>query len=485
MNYKIIGRYLGILLTLESAFLVVPAAISLYDREMKAFIGLIITIAITFIVGMLLRLVCRRYERVIYAKEGFVLVALAWIVLSLFGALPFTISGEIPSYIDSFFEIVSGFTTTGASILTDVEAMSRGLLFWRSFTHWLGGMGMLVFLMALEPTGKGNSFSLHVMRAESPGPSVGKLVPRIGQTAKILYSLYIVMTVLCIIFLLAGGMSLFDSLCTAFGTAGTGGFGVKNDSLASYTPYLQTVVTIFMALFGVNFSVYYLFLRRPKAALKDEEVRLYFIIMLVSIGLVAWNIMPIFGSFKDSLHEAAFHVSSIMTTTGFAISNFDMWPSFSKGILMLLMVLGACAGSTGGGIKTARLLLLYKSLRTGIKRMLHPRSVQVVRLNGKVVDSTILHNLNVYFAAYSCILVISFLIISTDGFSVTTNFSAVLACFNNIGPGLDIVGPAGNYSSFSVISKLVLSLDMLFGRLEIFPLLALLSPELFRRKKSL
>ncbi len=480
MNTKIIGHYLGVLLMLEAGFLIPPTLISLFDNELNAFYGLIITIVLTFSIGFLLSRLCRKYVHTLYTKDGMVLVACSWIVLSLFGALPFTISGEIPSYVDSFFEVVSGFTTTGASILTDVESMSRGLLFWRSFTHWLGGMGILVFLMALEPSNKSNSFTLHVMRAESPGPSVSKLVPKIGQTAKILYILYIILTMLCVVFLLIGGMPLFDSLCTAFGTAGTGGFGIKNDSIAGYSPYLQTVITIFMALFGVNFAVYHLFLHRPKEAFKDEEVRLYFAIMLISTGIITINILPQIGNLWESLHEAAFHVSSIMTTTGFAISDFNLWPTLSHGILLLLMVLGACAGSTGGGIKTARLLLMYKSMRAGIRRMLHPRSVQVITLNGKPVEENVLHGLNVYFAAYAFISVLSFLIISIDNFSVTTNFSAVLACFNNIGPGLDLVGPAENYALFSVPSKLVLTLDMLLGRLEIFPLLALLNPEIYR-----
>ena len=408
-------------------------------------------------------------------------MALAWLVLSFFGALPFYLSREIPKFVDCYFETVSGFTTTGASILTDVEVMSRGLLFWRSFTHWLGGMGILVFLMALEPSRRGNGFALHVMRAESPGPAVGKLVPKISQTAKILYGIYIAMTALCVAFLLAGGMPLFDSLCTAFGTAGTGGFGIKNDSLAGYSHYLQSVVTVFMALFGVNFAVYYLLLRNWRAALKDEEVRLYFFILIAATGLVAANVVPVVGSAGESVHQAAFHVSSIMTTTGFAISDFNTWPQFSHGVLMMLMVLGACAGSTGGGIKTVRLLLILKYMRAGIRKMIRPHSVQVVSLNGKPVDASVIRGMNVYMAAYCLILVTSFLMVSLDGNSVLTNVSATLACFNNIGPGLDLVGPISNYSSFSVLSKLTLTADMLLGRLEIFPLLVLFSPSVYRK----
>lgn len=484
MNYKIIGRYLGILLMLEAAFLIPPAAVSLFFGESGAFTALLMSMALALAAGLLLWVLCRRYAHVLYAKEGFVLVALAWVMLSLFGALPFYLSREIPSLVDSFFETVSGFTTTGASILTDVESLSRGLLFWRSFTHWLGGMGILVFLMALEPSRRGNGFALHVMRAESPGPSVGKLVPKISQTAKILYGIYIALTVLCIGFLLAGGMPLFDSLCTAFGTAGTGGFGVKNDSIAGYSHYIQSTVTIFMALFGVNFAVYYLFLRNWRAALRDEEVRLYFVILIAATALIAVNIFPMLGSVGESVHQAAFHVSSVMTTTGYAISDFNVWPQFSQGVLMLLMILGACAGSTGGGIKTVRLLLVLKYMRAGVKKMLRPHSVQVVSLNGKPVDSNVLRGLNVYMAAYLCILVVSFLVVSLDGNSVLTNFSATLACFNNIGPGLDGVGPVNNYASLSILSKLTLTVDMLLGRLEIFPLIALCSPSLYRRKGS-
>ena len=487
MNYKVIGRYLGLLLITEGVFLIPPALISLFLHESNAFYAILATILLAAIVGGVLFLLCRKCKREFYAKDGLVLVALAWFVLSAFGALPFTLSGEIPNYIDALFEIISGFTTTGASILTDIEAVSKGLLFWRSFTHWLGGMGILVFIMAIEPSGKGkgNSFSLHVMRAESPGPSVGKLVPKIGLTAKILYALYIALTALCIGMLLLGGMPVFDSFCIAFGTAGTGGFGILNDSMASYSPYLQTVVTVFMALFGINFSVYYLFLRNPRAALRDEEVRTYLLIMLGAILLITLNIYfsaTDFGSFKECLHSAAFHVSSIMTTTGFSIADYNLWPSFSKWIILLLMLLGACAGSTGGGIKIARFLLIFKSMRAGFKRMLHPRSVQVITLNGKPVEDGILQGLWVYLSAYAVIFVISTLLISLDGFSVLTNLSATLSCLGNIGPGLDTVGPAGNFASFSWFSKIVLSLDMLFGRLEIFPLIALFSHDVYRRR---
>ena len=398
------------------------------------------------------------------------------------GCLPFRFSGEIPRFIDAFFEIVSGFTTTGASILTDVEALSRGLLYWRSFSHWVGGMGVLVFLLAIAPSGdKGTGFTMHLLRAESPGPSVGQLVPKIRKTAAILYMLYVALTALDVIFLLLGRMPVFEAVCTAFGTAGTGGFGVKADSMASYSPYLQNVTTVFMLLFGVNFSCYYLLLLRQfRAVFRDEELRLYFGIVLGSIALIVWNLRGFYPTFRETVRHAAFQVSSIITTTGFATTDFDLWPGFSKTILLCLMVVGACAGSTGGGLKVARLLLLLKTTRRNISQMLNPRKVLLVRNNDQVVDEQVLSNTNAYLSAYVIILFVSFMLISLDDFSTGTNFSAVLCCFNNIGPGLELVGPTCNFSSFSVLSKLVLILDMLLGRLEIFPLLVLFSPQTWR-----
>ena len=483
MNCAIISRYLGNLLLLEAAFLVPPAAISASLGEEAARRALLLTVGILVALGLSLRRAGRKSGPTFYAKEGFVLVALAWVVMSFLGSLPFYFSGEIPSLVDCFFETVSGFTTTGASILTDVEAMSKGLLFWRSFTHWLGGMGMLVFLLAVAPGQKGQGFTLHLMRAESPGPSVGKLVPKMRQTAKILYLLYVGLTVICVLFLLAGGMPLFDSLCTAFGTAGTGGFGIKNDSMAGYSLYLQGVCTVFMSLFGVNFSVYYLLFRNWRAALKDEEVRLYFAIMLCVSAVIACNIYPQMGSVGMSIHEATFHTSSIMTTTGFVISNFDLWPELSRVLLLVLMIAGACAGSTGGGVKTIRLLLILKNMKAGFRKLLHPNSVETVKLNGRPVSRSVLDGINTYMSAYCLIAIASLLIVSLDNFSLVTNLSAVLSCFNNIGPGLDIVGPIHNYSTYSDLSKIVLSLDMLLGRLEIFPMLILLRPATYRRQR--
>ena len=398
-------------------------------------------------------------------------------MLGLFGALPFFISGAIPHYVDALFEIVSGFTTTGASILPEVESMPYGLLYWRSFSHWLGGMGVLVFLLAVSSGNeRSKGFTMHILRAESPGPQVGKLVPRMKQTAEILYVLYIILTVIDVIFLLCGGMPLFDSVCTAFGTAGTGGFGIKNDSITGYNPYLQNVCTVFMLLFGVNFTCYYmLLLKQVKSVLKDEELRLYLGVVFGSIVLIVLNLRGYYATVGETVHHAAFQVVSVVTTTGFATTDFDLWPSFSKGILLCLMLLGACAGSTGGGFKCGRALLVLKGLRRSVRQIVHPGKVEVVRVNGRTVDEKVLQNTNAYLAAYALIVVVSFLLISIDGFSITTNLSAVLACFNNIGPGLELVGPTCNFGGFSVFSKLVLILDMLAGRLEIFPILILFS----------
>ena len=481
MNYKMMGRFIAQILLIEGMFMLPALFISISMEETAAVHGFLITLAVTFCLGGLLQLLCKGAKSAFYATEGMVCVAVSWLVLSLIGALPFRISGAIPAYIDAFFETVSGFTTTGASILPEVESMAKGLLYWRSFTHWVGGMGVLVFLLAVAPSANGKGFTMHLLRAESPGPSVGKLVPKMRKTAVILYSLYILLTVLDILFLLAGKMSFFEAVCTAFGTAGTGGFGVKNDSIAGYRPYLQNVTTVFMLLFGVNFSCYYLLmLRQFKSVFKDEELRLYFGIVLGSIALIVWNLRGFYGTLEETIRHASFQVASIITTTGFATTDFDLWPSFSKTILLCLMVVGACAGSTGGGIKAARVLLLFKSLKRNIQQMLHPRKVQMIRNNGAVVDERTITGTNAYLAAYVIILFVSFMVISLDGFSTGTNFSAVLACFNNIGPGLEAVGPVCNYAAFSVMSKLVLILDMLLGRLEIFPILVLFSYETWK-----
>ena len=482
MNYKMMGRFIAQILTIEGIFMLPALGISLYCGDAMAVKGFLVTLAVIAVLSAVLNMLCRGAPSAFYAREGLVCVGGSWIVLSLVGCLPFYISQEIPRYIDAFFEIVSGFTTTGASILTNVEALSKGILYWRSFSHWLGGMGVLVFLLAFSG-GKGQGFTMHLLRAESPGPAVGKLVPKMRATASILYIIYVVMTVIDIFFLLAGGMSLFEAVCHAFGTAGTGGFGIKADSLAGYSPYLQNVTTVFMILFGVNFSCYYLLLiRQWKGVVKDEELRLYFGIILASICLIVWNLRGYYDTLGETIRHAAFQVGSIITTTGYVTTDFDLWPSFSKTILLCLMVVGACAGSTGGGLKVARLLLLVKGLRRNIHQMMKPRKVQVVRNNDAAVDEKILANINAYLAAYVLILCLVFAVISLDGFSIGTNFSAVLCTFNNIGPGLEAVGPTCSFSAFSDLSKLVLSFAMLAGRLEIFPILVLFSRSTWKHR---
>ena len=484
MNVRMIGRILSQIIGIEAVFLLPALGISLGYGEFQAAEGFVLTLSIMAFVAGLLWLICRKASKQIGASEGMISVSLGWVVLSLFGCLPFFFSRQIPSFIDAFFEIVSGFTTTGASILADVEGLSKGLLYWRSFSHWLGGMGVLVFLLAIAPTdSSGGGFTMHLLRAESPGPNVGKLVPRMKKTAVILYLIYIVLTVINVLFLLFGGMNLLDALCTAFGTAGTGGFGVRNDSLASFSPYIQNVCTVFMFLFGINFSCYYLLLLgNIKEVFKDEELRLYIGLALGVVVLIALNIHHLYDSWADTFRHSAFQVSSIMTTTGFATTDFDLWPIFSKGLLMLLMVVGACAGSTGGGLKCARLLLLFKSLKRNIHKLLNPKKVQTVRINGKAVSETVVDHANAYLAAYVIIIVLSFLVISIDNQTIGTNLSAVLACFNNIGPGMEAVGPTCNFAFFSPLSKLVLIFDMLAGRLEIFPILILFSSYSWKRK---
>ncbi len=477
MNYKMMGRFLSQTLLVEALFMLPALGISLFYAEMASVAGFLYTLGIVAAVSFVLRLLCKGAPSALNAKEGLACVGISWIVMSLLGCLPFVISGEIPQYVDALFEMVSGFTTTGASVVARPENMPWGILYWRSFSHWLGGMGVLVFLLALNPgDGKGGGFTMHLLRAESPGPNVGKLVPKMRKTATILYIIYIVLTVVNVIFLLAGGMSLLEALCTAFGTAGTGGFGIKSDSMAGYSPYIQYVTAVFMLLFGVNFSCYYLLLLgQIRTVFKDEELRLYLGIVGVSVAVIVGNLWNVFATAEEDFRHAFFQVSSIITTTGFTTTDYDLWPTLSKTVLMALMIVGACAGSTGGGIKVARVLLIFKSLRRNIRQTLHPKKVQVVRSNTQVVDETVLTNTNAYLAAYVIILLVSILLISVDGQSITTNLSAVLACFNNIGPGMDAVGPTCNFGVFSPFAKIVLILDMLAGRLEIFPILALSS----------
>lgn len=485
MNVKMLSRIIGLTVLLTAAFMAVPLLLALVDGEPNNVAAYGVTMGLMAVFGLALFLFSRNGDRTFYAQEGFAATGLSWVVMSLFGALPFCIGGEIPHYIDALFEIISGFTTTGASILSDVEALSRCNIYWRSFSHWLGGMGMLVFLLAVVPEARKSAGSgMYLMRAESPGPSVGKLTPHLRQTAMILYGMYFLLTLLCVGFLLLGGMPVFDSFCIAFGTAGTGGFSIRNSGMADYSAYLQSVVTIFMFLFGVNFSLYFLLLiRQFKSVFKNEELRLYAGIAAGSILLITVNITGMYGSVREALHHAAFQVSSIMTTTGYASVDFEQWPAFSKAVLFALMFVGACAGSTAGGLKVSRVLLLLKSIRRTVRKALHPRRVQSVRMDGNVIDEETSNNVNAYLAVYCVILLLSFVVISVDGYSIGTNISAVAACFNNVGPGFELVGATGNYGHYSDFSKLVLSADMLLGRLEIFPLLVLFSPDTWSRKR--
>lgn len=485
MNVKNISRTVGLILLITGIFQLFPLLIAVIDHEPRNILAYIESLCLILLVGSALLLFSRGGNRMFSAQEGFAATGLSWIFMSAFGALPFFLSGQIPSYVDAFFEMVSGFTTTGASILTDVEALSRCNLFWRSFSHWLGGMGVLVFLLAVVPGARKNGGTgIYLMRAESPGPSVDKLTPHLRQTAMILYGIYILLTALCIGCLLLGGMPVFDSFCIAFGTAGTGGFAIKNSSMGGYSYFLQTVVTVFMFLFGVNFSLYYmLLLRKFKAVFKNEELRLYFGIAAGSIVLITINISRMYNTVYEAVHHAAFQVVSIMTTTGYGTVDFEQWPAFSKAILLSLMFIGASAGSTGGGLKVSRVLLLMKSIRRTIRKALHPRRVQPVYMDGRAVSEEVCDNVNAYLAIYCVILVLSFAVISVDGFSIGTNFSAVASCFNNIGPGFELVGATQNFSIYSDLSKIILSLDMLLGRLEIFPLLLLLSPDTWSRRR--
>ena len=482
MNYKMMGKFIGRILIVEAVFMVPAMLISLWEKEFASVIAFMWSLGALLVAAGGLLWLGRGSQKRFYAKEGLACVGLSWIAMSLLGCLPFYLSGVVPNYIDALFEIVSGFTTTGASILPQVEGLPRGILYWRSFSHWLGGMGVLVFLLAISSTG-GNGFTMHLLRAESPGPNVGKLVPKMRKTATILYLIYILLTVLDVIFLLLGDMPLFEAVCTAFGTVGTGGFGVKNDSIAGYSPYIQNVCTVFMLLCGVNFSCYYLLLvKQFKSVLKDEELRLYLGVVLGSILLIVWNLRGFYATLGETVRHAAFQVVTIMTTTGFATTDYELWPGLSKAIMLCLMILGASAGSTGGGFKCGRALLVAKSLHRSVRQVVHPQKVQVLRLNCHAVDEKVLQNTNAYLAAYAITVVFSFLLISVDGFSITTNLSAVLACFNNIGPGFDAVGPTCNYSAYSAFSKIVLTWDMLAGRLEIFPMLILLSRSTWKHR---
>ena len=471
MNYSMIFFIIGWVFLIEAALMAPSALVALLYAEQSiwafaAAIGLCLLLGVPLV---------RRQpaNKVFYAKEGCVIVALSWIVMSLMGALPFVFSGVIPSIVDAMFETVSGFTTTGASILKDVEVLPRCMLFWRSFTHWIGGMGVLVFLLCLLPM-SGGGYSMNLMKAESPGPSVSKLVPKVRSTAKLLYGLYVALSLLELALLLLGSMPLFDALCTTFGTAGTGGFGIKNSSIGEYSAYIQSIVTIFMILFGINFNVYFLlYMRKPKEALRCEEAGWYLAIIAVSTLIITVFIRNSFPDLVTAFRHAAFQVGSIITTTGFSTADFNVWPAVPKAILVLLMFIGACAGSTGGGIKVSRIVLLFRTMTREIEQIIHPHMVKKLKFEGRVVGQEVLRSVNAFMVAYVLIFAGSTLLVCLDGFDLVTSFTSVAATLNNIGPGLELVGPASNFSCFSDLSKIVLIFDMLAGRLEIFPLLVL------------
>jgi len=478
MNYGIIGYILGWVLTIESLFMFLPCIIAAIYREETGWTFL--TVAV---IGLLAGFVITRRKpknTVFFTREGFVIVSLSWIVMSLVGAIPFVLNGDIPNFTNALFETISGFTTTGASILADVEALSKCSLFWRSFTHWIGGMGVLVFLLAILPMTGGHN--MHLMRAESTGPAVGKLVPKVKETAKILYMIYFCMTVVQIVLLLIAGMPWFDAVTTAVGTAGTGGFGIKADSMAGYSPAIQWIVTIFMILFGVNFNMYYLLLGKNKLnAFKLEEVRWYFVVILVSTGIITANIASTYSNLSDAVRDAAFQVGSIITTTGFATTDFVIWPMASQVILVILMFLGACAGSTGGGVKISRIVIMLKAVKQEVMYLLHPKSVKMIKMDDKALDKSVVRNVTVFLATYVLIYIVSLILVSFDNFDFATTFTGVMATLNNIGPGLGAVGPAGNFDGFSDLSKYVLMFDMLAGRLELYPMLLLLTPAVWKK----
>ena len=479
MNGRMIVYTVGMLLKVEAALMLLPLAVCLVYGESPLAFGAVILVLLALGQTMSAR---RPKNDAIYAREGFFIVGLSWILLSVFGALPFVISGEIPRFVDALFETVSGFTTTGASILTDVEAMSYGMLFWRSFTHWVGGMGVLVFVLAVLP--KSDAQTLYIMKAEVPGPTCGKLVARVRHTALILYGIYLAMTVLLVILLVVGGMPLFDSVIHAFGTAGTGGFGIKAASIGYYdSAYFDYVIGIFMMLFGVNFNLYYyLLLGDVISVVKSEELRWYVGIIAAATGLIAWNILPQYGSFDSSVRYAFFQVSSIITTTGYTTADYSLWPNFSQAILVAIMFIGAMAGSTGGGIKVSRLVILVKSAYRELCTMRSPRTVRCLKFEGKPLDKQTGSGIQAFLTAFLVLFSLSVLVLSLDRFDHVSNFTAVAACINNIGPALGVCGPVGSYAPFSDLSKLVLSFDMLAGRLEIFPLLMLFTPSTYRKK---
>ena len=479
MNYSMLVYILGSVIKIEGIFLALPSITAVLYQE-KCLWAFLVTMISCLAIGIGLTWK-KPSNMAFYSKEGFLAVSLSWVFLSIFGCIPFVISGEISSFTDALFETISGFTTTGASILSDVETLSKSMLFWRSFTHWIGGMGVLVFILTILPASGGHH--MYLMKAESPGPSVSKLVPRVRQTARILYSIYFVMTVIEIVLLLAGGMQLFDAVTLSMGTAGTGGFGVLNDSVGSYTRCMRNVITIFMILFGVNFNVYYLLMcKKWKQAFRVEEVRTYLGIILFSIVVITFNVRSFFPSIGEAFQQAAFQVGSVITTTGYSTVDFGQWPQLSQSILVLLMFVGACAGSTGGGIKVSRILIMVKSIKRELHTMAHARMRMKIKMDDHVVEQETLRSIYVFFICWLVVFAGSMLLVSVDNFDFTTNFTAVAATLNNIGPGLSHVGPSGNFGDFSLFPKYVLMFDMLVGRLEIFPMIALFHPGIWRRQ---
>lgn len=478
MNIGLIIYILGFVLMFLGGFFTLPAIVALIYSEPTGWYFVILSV-VSLLIGLVVtRFKPKRYT--FFARDGFVAVALSWIMLSIIGALPFYLSGEIENFVDAVFETVSGFTTTGASILPYVEDLSKCMIFWRSFTHFVGGMGVLVFILAIVPMAGGSNVML--MKAESPGPISGKLVPKVRTTAFYLYLIYVVMMFIEIIILLIAGMDPFDAITISFGSAGTGGFAVRNDGFMSYTPFMQSVVTFSMLLFGINFTAYYLIITKKfKQAIKSEEVWVYLFIFALSSIVIAKNTLGEFSNFGESLHHAAFQVSSVMTTTGYSTVDYDLWPSLSKTILVCLMFIGACGGSTGGGIKVSRIIIAIKASMRSIKQCIHPRSVKAIKMDGKVIEEETVASVTVYFILYAFIFFISLLFVSIDNFDFTTNFTAVAATFNNIGPGLNGVGPTQNFSAYSAFSKIVFILDMLIGRLELFPVLILFSRSTWKK----
>ena len=485
MNKKIVLHSLAQIALLEAVLMLLPAAVALYYRETETVKVFLIVAAAMALLQVPILVLTKTKNADMNFRDGVAIAAMGWIVISFFGALPFYISGEIPSFTDALFESISGFTTTGSSILGDVEALTKGMQFWRCFTHWVGGMGVLVLTVAILPSDKKSS-SLQLMRAECPGPTVEKLVPKGKSSALILYVIYTVLTLIMVLFLVIGGMPLYDSVCTTFGTAGTGGFGIKNAGLGFYnSAYIEGVVTVFMILFGVNFNIYYfIVMRRFSAIFKNSELKVYLSIIAVSIGMIIANLMAygVYNSFSKSFRYTSFQVGSIMTSTGFATADFDQWPEFAKVVLVMLMFIGACAGSTGGGFKVSRVIILVRTAKRNLRKLLHPKSVNVVKSDDKSLNIETVHGVSCYLIIYLLIFIASLLIISLNNMDFTSSFTSVTTCFNNIGPGLSKVGPTCNFSELSNLSKYTLSLDMLLGRLECIPILMMFAPSMWIKK---